>query len=146
MFLFDVNVLIAIADSEHSHHTTIHEWLSRQSGGAWASCPLTENGFVRVVSQPIYRGGARSPCEAIDLLRRMKQAPRWKHYFWADECSLTDPSVFHDTRIAGPRQITDLYITALAHSHQARLVTFDASIPWQAVVGASADTILVLTS
>ncbi|MBL8233852.1 MAG: PIN domain-containing protein [Bryobacterales bacterium] len=146
MFLFDVNVLIAMADPQHSHHAAVHRWLSQQGGGDWATCPLTENGFVRVVSQPNYRGGTRSPCEAIQLLRRMKHVPNWRHSFWADDCSLTDPSLFHEIRVAGPRQITDLYLTALALCHQARLVTFDGSVPWHAVVGATGQTVLVLSS
>jgi hypothetical protein len=136
-WLFDMNVLLAIADSMHVFHGPIHQWLAARSGQSWASCPLTENGFVRVISQPSYRGSATSPSKAIDLLRRMKENDRWPHMFWPDDISLTDSGAVNVERLVSARQVTDVYLASLAHRKKARFVTFDAAIPWQAVTGAT---------
>jgi toxin-antitoxin system PIN domain toxin len=136
-----VNVLLAIADTEHIFHRSIREWLNAHPGEEWATCPMTENGFVRVSSQPSYRGGTKAPAESIEMLRGMKSARVMRHTFWPDEISLTDASAVNIARLAGHRQIADVYLAALAFRKQGRLVTFDARIPWHAVVGATAELI-----
>jgi toxin-antitoxin system PIN domain toxin len=141
IWLFDVNVLIAIADSGHVFHNAIHRWLAASGEGTWASCPLTENGMVRVLSQPAYRGGARTPAAAISALRGLKEARPWKHVFWADDFSLCDEREIRAERIAGTKQLTDVYLAALARRRGGRLVTFDTGISWHAVAGGSADLI-----
>ena len=143
IWLFDVNVLIAIADSSHVFHEAIHRWLAACRERTWASCPITENGMVRVLSQSAYRGGSRTPGEAIAILRGMKEARPWKHVFWADDFSICDEQVVLADRIAGTRQLTDVYLAALARRRGGRLVTFDAGIAWQAVEGGSAELIQV---
>jgi predicted nucleic acid-binding protein len=47
--LFDVNVLIALFDPAHVHHESAHAWWKANQSSGWATCPLTENGFVRVL-------------------------------------------------------------------------------------------------
>jgi predicted nucleic acid-binding protein len=94
-WLFDVNVLIAIADSNHIFHQAIHGWLASAVPRTWASCPITENGRIRVLSQSAYRDGTWSPAEAIAILRKMKEARPWKHVFWADDFSVTDSPCHH---------------------------------------------------
>jgi uncharacterized protein len=136
-WLFDVNVLIAIADSSHIFHQVIHRWLAAATEQTWASCPITENGVVRVLSQPTYRGGTCTPSEAIATLRRMKEARPWKHVFWGDDFSIANEGVLLSERIAGPKHITDVYLAALALRKGGRLVTFDSGIAWQAVEGGS---------
>ena len=116
IWLFDVNVLIAIADSGHVFHNAIHRWLAATGEGTWASCPLTENGMVRVLSQPAYRGGARTPAAAISALRGLKEARPWKHVFWADDFSLCDEREIRAERIAGTKQLTDVYLAAPGRS------------------------------
>jgi hypothetical protein len=143
IWLFDVNVLISIADSSHVFHGAIHRWLASRGERTWASCPITENGMVRVLSQPAYRGGARTPDEAIAALRGMKEARPWKHVFWPDDFSLCERQAILAERIASGRQLTDVYLAALARRRGGRLVTFDAGIAWQAVEGGSADLIEV---
>jgi toxin-antitoxin system PIN domain toxin len=135
VWLFDINVLLAIGDSQHLFHDAIHDWLAAHKGHTWASCPLTENGFVRILSQPKYASGARQPAEAMELLRELRKARALKHVFWPDAVSLADSTLFHSERITRPGHITDVYLAALALRKEARLVTFDHGIPWQAVVG-----------
>lgn len=137
-WLFDVNVLLAIADSSHVFHGAIHSWLQNHAGTVWASCPITENGFVRVLCQPAYRGSRVGAAEAVEMLREMKRARGRTHVFWPDEISLTDAAVVRAERLAGHGQISDVYLAALAHARGGRLVTFDSGVPWQAVAGARA--------
>jgi toxin-antitoxin system PIN domain toxin len=136
-----VNVLLAIADTEHMFHRSIHEWLGAHREELWASCPLTENGFVRILSQPSYRGSRLNTAEAIETLRRLKAASGRRHVFWSDEVSITDRAAFDRAKIAGHAQITDVYLAVLAWRKHGRLVTFDTQIPWHAVIGATADLI-----
>jgi len=140
-WLFDVNVLIAIVDPTHVFHSTIHAWLQRHGKATWSSCPITENGMIRVLSQPAYRGTRRTPAEAIALLRAMKQSPSWTHRFWADDYSISDPASVAAERLVTPGQITDVYLAALAMRKGGKLVTFDQAIPWQSIPGGSAKLI-----
>ena len=132
--LLDINVLVALLDSDHIDHDRAHEWLDDEIGVGWASCAITQNGFVRVVSQPRYPSPV-SPTEAIDLLDQACAEPH--HAFWPCDASLLDPSVIDRARLHGPRQVTDAYLLALATHHDGHLVTFDQSIPITAVVGAT---------
>jgi toxin-antitoxin system PIN domain toxin len=142
MYLFDVNVLIATGDPGHVFHDSIHQWLARHKGANWATCPLTENGFIRVLSQPGYRSGPISPAEAMRLLTDMKAGTALRHVFWADSVSLTEGGLFRRNLIAGARQVTDIYLAGLALRNQGRLVTYDQGVAWQAVSGAAADLIV----
>jgi toxin-antitoxin system PIN domain toxin len=138
IWLFDVNVLIAIVDPEHVFHPAIHTWLQQHRKATWASCPITENGMIRVLSLPAYKHTRRTPAEAITLLRSMKQSSSWTHKFWADELSISDPASVAAEKLVTPAQITDVYLAALAMRKGGRLVTFDRAIPWQVIPGASA--------
>jgi toxin-antitoxin system PIN domain toxin len=143
IWLFDVNVLIAIADPSHVFHEAVHAWLADATDQTWASCPITENGMIRVLSQPAYRGGTRTPAEAIATLRRMKEARPWRHVFWSEDFSITDKRVVHSERIAGPKQVTDVYLAAMALRRGGRLVTFDSGVAWQTIKGGSKELIEV---
>lgn len=142
-WLFDINVLIAIVDPAHVFHESIHRWLQIHLGETWATCPLTENGFVRILAQPAYRGGPFTAVEAIEALARMKAVPDRKYVFWSDTISICDESLVRANRIAGPKQITDVYLAALALRNKGRLVTFDVGVAWQAVAGAEAHLITI---
>jgi toxin-antitoxin system PIN domain toxin len=129
--LLDVNVLLAIFDEDHVHHERAHEWWDANKGDGWASCPLTQNGFVRVFSQPTYRRGKTSAATALDLLRQATS--RGDHAFWPDDISLLDADRFDPERILGPKQLTDIYLLALAIKNGGRLATFDRAIASRAV-------------
>ena len=139
--LFDVNVLIVLFDPGHVHHDRAHVWWEQNRASGWASCPLTQNGFVRVMSQPGYPNSVATP-EAIRILG--KAARRQEHAFWPDDSSITDGGRFRSERILGPKQVTDLYLLSLAVQRDGRLATFDRTIPLSAVVGAKSKHLAVL--
>src|SRR4051812_24623272 len=82
--LLDVNALIALVDSDHVGHSAMQKWFLKHHRSGWATCPLTENGMVRVLSQPAYPSGQRSPAEVIQILHALKQAFEDSHRFWSD--------------------------------------------------------------
>jgi toxin-antitoxin system PIN domain toxin len=127
-----VNVVIALLDPDHVFHERAHEWWTANARSGWASCPVTENGVVRVMSNPAYSPGAHfTPGDLIARLRTF--CSQSDHEFWPDNVSLRDESAFVVERIHGSRQITDLYLLALAVRNKGRLATFDAAIPTSAV-------------
>lgn len=139
--LLDVNVLIALLDADHLLHDRATEWFGREAPSGWASCPITENGCARIMSHPGYPNAL--PVRAV--MERLAEARGGGlHEFWADSISLLDPQVADSTRIHGPRQITDIYLLALAVRHSGRFVTFDNAVACHAVVGADKSHILVL--
>ena len=139
--LLDVNVLLALFDPEHMHHAEALAWWTEHRSDGWASCPLTENGFVRVMSGSSYPRPLAF-ADALALLRGQLEQPG--HLFWRDDISLTDPSIFDHDRMRGPRQITDAYLLALAVRNDGCLVSFDRAIPLGAVRGAKAQHVVAL--
>ena len=139
--LLDVNVLIALLDQAHPHHASASSWLKAHVRDGWASCPITQNGCVRIMSQPAYPG-ARSP--AVVGTRLREAVMHAAHEFWPDEVALLDERAIDMTRIHGARQTTDAYLLALAVRRGGRLVTFDAAISLAVAKGASAQHIVVL--
>lgn len=141
MVLLDVNVLVALFSERHEHHQAAHDWFADVKDDGWATCPLTENGFVRVMRQrrPTWPVG-----EFVQLLRRF--CSDRSHQFWPDALSLADATVFEPAEISGPQQITDVYLLALAVKKSAALATIDRSIPLGAVRGASMANLLVISA
>jgi toxin-antitoxin system PIN domain toxin len=139
--LFDLNVLIAMFDEEHIHYERAHRWWGRNRQHGWASCPITQNGFVRVVSQPSYSNSI-PVTDAIALLRRA--VAHRDHTFWPDDLSVVDPAHFDHTQIRAPRQLTDLYLLALAVKNDGRLVTMDDAISIAAVPAARPRHLVVI--
>lgn len=133
--LLDVNVLIALHDRDHVHHQRAGEWLASNIAHGWASCPLTQNGCLRIMGQPAY-----PHAQPVTLLVGMLQsATADKHHaFWPDDIGILDSSRFHHPHIHSTRQITDLYLLGMAVKHGGRLVSFDLRIPVSAVKGALA--------
>lgn len=124
--LLDVNVLIALAWPTHVHHALAHRWFARNFRRGWATCPLTQLGFVRVSSNPAIIPEAVTAREALEVLAAI--ISRRGHVFWPDAISLADPAL-PAGQIMGHRQFTDAYLLALAAHHRGRLVTLDSSIP-----------------
>jgi toxin-antitoxin system PIN domain toxin len=139
--LFDVNVLIALLDPAHIHHRQAHEWWMANSDGGWATCPFTEHGFVRIVSQRSYPE-AITTSEAMRLLRA--SAAKGDHAFWGDDISVLDQQRFVADRIVGPKQLTDIYLLGVAVKNGGRLATFDRAIPRSAVTGAEPRNLVVI--
>lgn len=139
--LLDVNVLLALLDSDHVDHRPARRFLEAQVADGWASCAITQNGFVRVISQPRYPSPV-APGLAMDRLARACSGPA--HEFWPCEVSALDADLVDRTRVHGPRQVTDAYLLALAARRGGRFVTFDRSVVLAAVPSATADNLLVL--
>ena len=139
--LLDVNVLVALLDADHVHNDRAHGWLRERASGGWASCPLTQNGCIRVMSQPAYP----NPLPPSAVMARLAAATHHpQHAFWPADISLLDPALIDPSRVLGHRQITDLYLLALAVQHEACLATFDGAIPLSAVHGARPEHLLVI--
>jgi hypothetical protein len=139
--LLDVNVLIALLDVDHVHHAPAHTWLGANIEAGWASCPLTQNGCIRILSQPAYPGAL--PAAAVAGRLATATATRW-HRFWPDAISLLDEARIDRSRILSPRHITDVYLLALAVHHGGRFVTFDRGIPLAAVREAHAEHLVTI--
>lgn len=139
--LLDVNVLIALLDVDHLHHARAHAWLAANIEAGWASCPLTQNGCIRILSQPTYPGAL--PAAAVASRLTAATETRW-HRFWPDAISLLDHERIDHARILSSRQITDVYLLALAIHHSGRFVTFDRSIPLAAVRDARAEHLVTI--
>jgi toxin-antitoxin system PIN domain toxin len=141
--LLDVSLLIALFDSDHVHHETAHDWFADHHTQGWATCALTQNAFIRILSNPGYP--ATSMYRPAELLQHLRQFCSSKHHvFWAESVSLTEAKVFNAALIRGHRQVTDVYLLGLARKMRGYLATCDASIPVSAVIGATRDTVAVI--
>lgn len=124
MYLLDVNVLIALLDPFHEHHQKVTDWYLTHQRSGWATCPLTENGFIRIFGHRNYPEGPRSTLIARSLLRRLCLQPG--HLFWMDAISLRDAKCYD--RLPVSKQLTDYYLLALANANQGSLATLDQRI------------------
>ena len=129
----DVNVLVALAWPTHVHHELVHAWVERQGGEPWATCPLTQSGFVRVSSNRQVIPAAKSPREAILALAAMIARPG--HVFLSDKVSIADRKWIAWEKLVGHRQVTDAHLLAVALQHGAALVTLDRGVPGLVPVG-----------
>lgn len=125
-YLLDINVLIALFWPTHANHDKALNWFVHHQVHGWATCPLTETGFVRIVSNPAFSRDAVTPREAANLLASNKVAK--KHTFWPDEISLDETIAFAGQRLVGHQQVTDAYLLALAIHRGGKLVTMDQRI------------------
>ena len=132
--LFDVNVLVALLDAGHLHHRVAMAWLAAHGRRGWASCPLTQNGCLRILSLPSYPNS--QPTAQVAQRLAVAVADR-SHAFWPDDLSLLDAQCVRWDRVLGPRQLTDLYLLALAVRRGGTLATLDRAIDAAAVPGAS---------
>lgn len=139
--LLDINVLLALLDSDHVDHHRARDWLSTEVVHGWASCAITENGFVRIVSQPRYP----SPVPPAAAIERLSQATSTEHHeFWPCSISLLDERIIMRSHLHGPKQVTDAYLLALATHHDGRFVTFDQSVPRSVVPAATLPNLVAL--
>lgn len=124
--LLDVNVLIASVDEGHVAHKRVHAWLHESASEPWATCPLTQAGFVRIISKPGFHQHPVSVAEALALLGDITQRPG--HRFWPIDISLAEAVQPLQERLYGHRQLTDAYLLGLAIKNKGRLVTLDKGI------------------
>ena len=134
-FLLDINVLIALIDPAHVQHDRAHEWFASAGRTAWATCPVTENGVLRIIGHPRYSNSSGTPAAVAPLLGQLRSLPG--HEFWPDDVSLLHERV--DTeRLLDSAQVTDTYRLALASAHGGMLATFDRRLVTSAVVNGAA--------
>ena len=131
--LLDVNVLIALLDADHVNHKIAWAWLEDNIASGWATCPITENGCLRIMSQPGYPHHFTS----VEVAQQVRAATNTRyHEFWPDTLSILDQHVIDWKSVIGPKQLTDIYLLALAVKNNGRFVTFDKKITSSLVVGA----------
>ena len=124
--LLDISVLIALCDPNHIDHQRVVLWFEEKGGNAWASCPITQNGFIRILSNPSYPGLSGSILTAAEIVRQL--GGHKGHEFWPDDYSILNGTV-DLRRTAGHKQITDLYLLGLAARRKARFTSLDKSVP-----------------
>lgn len=135
-FLLDVNVLIALLDPTHVGHQTAHDWFAKEGHRSWATCPMTENGVVRIVGHAKYPNTPGSPTIVAASLAGFCGLPG--HVFWADDISLVSSAHLDSAQITTSAQVTDSYLLALAHAKGGKLATFDSRLTTKAVPGGKA--------
>lgn len=140
--LLDVNVLVALFFPDHVHHDLAHDWFADHREYGWATCPLTENGLIRVACQQPSGDAILRPADVVDRLKRFCADKH--HRAWTDTVSLTDAALFAPQFIRGHRQLTDVYLLGLATKMGGRLATFDRTIPVKTVRGATAETLQII--
>ena len=139
--LLDVNVLIALLDSDHLHHAAAATWLKENIRTGWASCPLTQNGCIRIMSQT----GYPNALPAAAIAERLAAATATTHHvFWPDAISMLDAGRIAWNAVLGARQVTDVYLLTLAVQQGGRLVTLDRAVPLKAVPGAKPRHLVVI--
>ena len=139
--LYDVNALLALMDTNHESHNDVSSWFEANIEHGWASCPLTQNGYLRIISQTRYP----RPRRLAEAHQQLLAATSTQHHqFIADDVSLLDATLVSFRNLSGHRQLTDVYLLALAVVHDARLVTLDTHIPIDTVHGAKETNLAVI--
>lgn len=134
-WLLDVNVLLALLDPTHAHHAVAHAWFAT-ARTSWASCNLTQNGALRIMSHPRYANAVASTAQAAELLMELCSQPG--HVFWPGDLSLLDSPLVDRDRLLQSGQVTDSYLLALAVKHGGKLATFDKRLVTSAIHGGEA--------
>jgi uncharacterized protein len=132
IYLLDVNVLIALVDPSHVQHEDAHTWFDKIGQHGFATCPLTENGLVRILGHAKYPNSPGSPGVVVASLAAIRALPG--HHFWSDDISLAHGQWVDPTRLLSHTQVTDTYLLALAHAHGGRLASLDRKLVVDAVV------------
>jgi len=131
VYLLDINLLLALIDPMHVHHKPSHQWFAEKGHRAWATCPLTENGFVRIAGHPNYPNRPGDIPFVVSLLRQVCAAPG--HHFWTEDVSILE--ILEPDAIVTHAQITDMYLLGLAVRKRGKLATLDQRIPAAVVRG-----------
>jgi len=132
-YLLDVNVLIALIDPTHVQHDRAHAWFAERGKKAWATCPLTENGVLRIVGHARYPNSPGTPAAVAELISVLRGVGG--HAFWPDDVTLFDSGLIDNKRLLDSGQVTDTYLLALAHAHGGQFATFDRHLVTDAVIG-----------
>jgi toxin-antitoxin system PIN domain toxin len=129
IYLLDVNVLLALSDPMHIHHEAAHRWFAAKGQSAWATCPITENGFVRIASHPNYPNRPGHVPVVLAILRQFCAAEG--HHFWPADISIRE--LVKPDALVTHTQITDVFLLGLAVHKGGKLATLDQRIAAVAV-------------
>jgi len=140
--LLDVNVLIALIDPEHITHEAAHRWFEDNQRYGWATCPITENGCVRILAKA-YPSLGLTTQDIANILNRLRSLEG--HCFWPEQNSILDANRF-DLSTIKPKLLTDMYLLDVACANGGRLITFDRGIPWRSVTNAAKEDLEILNS
>ena len=132
-YLLDVNVLVALMDQDHAFNGRAHDWFAQFAQASWATCPITENGVMRILGHQRYRSGPGSPAVVAEMLRTLRRHPG--HIFWPDEISLLSFAPVRPEALVRSGRVTDAYLLALAVHKGGFLATFDRRLTATAVKG-----------
>lgn len=130
-FLLDVNVLIALIDPGHVAHDDAHDWFAATGHADWATCPITENGVIRIIGNPKYPNSPGSPAAVAGIVEKLRALTG--HSFWPDDLSLVASEHVDPAKIHSSAHLTDTYLLALAKAHGGQLATFDRKLSVSAV-------------
>lgn len=133
IFLLDVNVLIALIDPAHVTHETAHAWFDAEGRNAFATCPMTENGALRIVGHSRYPNSPGTPAAVATAVASLTGLSG--HQFWPDDISLLGGDAVDAQRLLSASQVTDSYLLALACANRGKLATFDRRLVTDAVRG-----------
>jgi len=140
-YLLDVNVLIALLDGDHVYHDVAQNWFGADGSASWATCPITENGVIRILGHARYPKGPGTPLAAAELLSGIRELAG--HSFWGDEISLFDAPLVRLDAIGTSAQVSDTYLLALAVYRGGKLATFDRRLSAAAVADGTAALYLI---
>jgi toxin-antitoxin system PIN domain toxin len=142
VYLLDINVLLALTDPMHIHHESARRWFGQKGRQAWATCPITENGFIRIASHPNYPNRPGDVSAVLAVLRRLCDTPG--HHFWPEDISIRQ--MLDGNTVVSPGHITDAYLLGLAIQKHGKLATLDRGIPVHAVKNGNEAIELVSTA
>lgn len=140
-YLLDVNVLISLIDPAHVQHDQVHEWFGRVGRKAFATCPITENGLLRIVGHPRYSNSPGPPSAVVATLAAIRSLPG--HAFWPDSISLVDNALVDPDLLSSHGRVTDSYLLALARANNGKLATMDQKLATEVVTGGGAALVLI---
>ena len=141
VYLLDINLLLALMDPMHVHHEPSHQWFAENGQQAWATCPLTENGFIRIAGHPNYPNRPGDITAVFSILRQLCEAAG--HHFWPEDLSILD--ILTPDSIITHNQITDVYLLGLAVHNKGKLATLDRRIPAEVLRGGRQALELIIT-
>ena len=141
VYLLDINLLLALMDPMHVHHEPSHQWFAENGQQAWATCPITENGFIRIAGHPNYPNRPGDITAVFSILRQLCEAAG--HHFWPEDLSILD--ILRPDSIISHNQITDVYLLGLAVHNKGKLATLDRRIPAEVLRGGRQALELIIT-
>jgi uncharacterized protein len=141
--LLDINVLVGLLSEDSEFHAAAQRWFLQNARKGWATCPFTEAGFVRIISNPASSRHVIRPTQAIEILEDSVKFP--VHEFWKDDLTLAEATADFREYLTGHQQTNDAYLLGLTAKHKARIVTFDRGLPALAAAAGLSHLVVAIT-